>query len=106
MDNINKGLATIQQAGNGVVDRIDDVERILREVEGLVGKLKIVISNIEEGSRDVPEITRNTKMGIQEIREGVKRIDSVVQAAEKNILIRSNLPPDPVGKRMDAGLRR
>jgi len=106
MDNINKGLATIQQAGNGVVERIDDVERILREVEGIISKLKTVISNIEEGSHDFPEITRNTKIGILEIRDSVKRIDSVIQAAEKNILIRSNLPPDPVGKRTDAELRR
>jgi phospholipid/cholesterol/gamma-HCH transport system substrate-binding protein len=106
MDNINKGLSTIQQAGNGVVERIDDVERILKEVEGIVGQLKIVIRNLEEGSHDVPEITRNTKIGIQEIRDGVKRIDSVFQAAEKNILIRSNLPPEPAGKRTDAELRR
>lgn len=106
MDNINKGLVTIQRAGNGVVERIDDVERILREVEGIIGTLRNVVRNIEEGSHDFPEITRNTKIGIQEIRDGVKRIDSVIQAAEKNVLIRSNLPPDPVGKRTDAELRR
>ncbi len=65
----------------------------------------VIINNVESGSHDVPQITQTTKMGIREIREGVRRIDSVVQSVENNILIRSNLPPESKGDLTDAELR-
>lgn len=105
MDLVNDNLTTFQSIGDGLADNMDDVKRIVSEVEESVLKLKTTLAYIEEGSRDVPEITRTTRIGIQEIRDGVERVDRVFQAIEKNALIHSNLPPVKKGKRLDAGLR-
>ena len=64
------------------------------------------MSNLEKGSRDVPEITQNTKTGIREIRDGVERIDRVFKALQQNVLIRSNIPSRPDEQNLDAGLRQ
>ena len=63
------------------------------------------MANAEEGSYDIPRITQSARYGIEEIREGVENIDKVVQSLQQNVLIRSNLPPEPVGQNTDAGLR-
>lgn len=105
MDQFNQNLQIVGQAGSGVVDRIEDTKRILAEVEEIVGELNIIIDNVKTGSQDVPQITQSAKVGIQEIREGVKRIDAVVQSVEKNVLIRSNLPPVSEGDLTDAEIR-
>ena len=89
---VQDNLATIQKIGEEVLDSISSIKRILKEVE--------------EGSHDIPEVTQTTKLGIREIREGVENIDSVVQSLKKNFLIRPNLPPEPKGKNIDAGLRQ
>jgi methyl-accepting chemotaxis protein len=79
---------------------------ILDDVKASVENLKKIAANIESGSRDVPEITRSTKKGIEEIREGVKDVDSVVQSLKKAPIIRSNIPPARQGEITDAGLRK
>ena len=89
---VQNNLATIEKIGEEVLHSISSIKRILKEVE--------------EGSHDIPEITQTTKLGIREIREGVENIDSVVQSLKKNLLIRPNLPPEPKGKNIDAGLRQ
>ena len=58
------------------------------------------------GSEDIPQITQSAKGGIQEIRAEVDNIDKVVQSLQQNFLIRPNLPPEPEGKNIDAGLRQ
>ena len=82
----------INKVGEGVSDSISSIKRILKEVE--------------EGSRDIPEVTRSTKRGVNEIRDGVENIDKVVESLKKNFLIKPNLPPEPKGKNIDAGLRQ
>ena len=89
---VQDNLAIIKKVGEEVLDSTSSIKRILKEVE--------------EGSHDIPEVTRSTKRGINEIREGVENIDSVVQSLKKNLLIRPNLPPEPKGKNIDAGLRQ
>ena len=105
MEKLNADLDVAGQAGSGVVARIEDTKRILAEVEEIVGELKIIAGNVSEGSHHVPQITRTAREGIQEIRDGVKRIDAVVQSVENNVLIRSNLPPDPEGELTNASSR-
>lgn len=78
--------------GEGVLDSISSIKRILKE--------------LEEGSHDIPEVTRSTKKGVNEIRDGVENIDKVVESLKKNFLIKPNLPPEPKGKNIDAGLRQ
>ena len=102
---VNSNLETVAAVGDDVADRMQDVERILAEVDASVAKLKVILTNMETGSHDIPEITRTTRVGIQEIREGVKRIDTVVTSIRNNALVRQNLPPEPQEKTIDAGLR-
>jgi phospholipid/cholesterol/gamma-HCH transport system substrate-binding protein len=65
-----------------------------------------ILANVQDGSQDVPQVTSSVKRGVNEIRDGVKRIDSVVKSVQQNPLIKPNLPPDPVGEKTDAGLRK
>ena len=92
IDNVQDNLTTIKQIGDGVLDCISSIKKILKEVE--------------DGSTDIPEVTESTKRGVREIRDGVENIDKVVQSLQKNILIRPNLPPEPKGENVDAGLRQ
>ena len=85
-------MVRIKKIGDGVLDCISSIKKILKEVE--------------EGSSDIPKVTESTKRGINEIRDGVENIDKVVQSLQKNILIRSNLPLEPKGENVDAGLRQ
>jgi len=106
MSLVNKNLDTMQNVGKGVETSVNHIERILTDVENDIGKLKAIMSNLEKGSHDVPEITRNTKTGIREIRDGVERIDRVFKALQQNILIRSNIPSKSDEQNLDAGLRQ
>ncbi len=92
IDNVQDNLTTIKQIGDGVLDCISSIKKILKEVE--------------DGSADIPEVAKSTKRGVREIRDGVENIDKVVQSLQKNILIRPNLPPEPKGENVDAGLRQ
>jgi len=92
MDNVQDNLVRIKKIGDGVLDCISSIKKILKA--------------LEEGSADIPEVTKSTKKGVNEIRNGVENIDKVVQSLQKNILIRSNLPLEPKGENIDAGLRQ
>ena len=105
MSLVNANLSTLQKVGDDMAAGMTDVKRILGEVEAGVAKLTVILANMEAGSYDVPEITRTTRIGIQEIREGVARINTVVTSIRENALVRSNLPPEPAGQTIDAGLR-
>ncbi len=119
LDNTNRILAHIENVtrevreGRGPVGEIlkseamvkglrQDMERINR----ILVHVEKTASNIEKGSEDVPEVTRATRRGVGEVREGVKNIDNVVQAIQKNPFIRPNLPPEPKSENVDAGLRK
>jgi phospholipid/cholesterol/gamma-HCH transport system substrate-binding protein len=105
VDIAREDLMAVQEMREGVSETIQRVNNILTEVEANIDKLGTIMTNAEEGSHDIPHITRNARHGIQEIREGVEDIDKVVQSLQQNVLIRSNLPPEPVGQNTDAGLR-
>jgi len=99
LDKVSQILESMAEASsktpeitNKVLDSLSSIKRILKEVE--------------EGSHDIPKVTRSTKRGINEIRDGVENIGKVVESLKKNFLIRSNLPPEPKGKNIDAGLRQ
>ena len=103
-----------------IYERISHVNRILANIEDATQKapeimdslkkstemINQILVNIEKGSQDVPVVTKSTKHGIREIRDGVEEIDKVVQSAQKSFLIKGNLPPEPKGEDIDAGLRR
>jgi phospholipid/cholesterol/gamma-HCH transport system substrate-binding protein len=106
MDQVQESLASVQEIGDGVVDAVSRIKPILSDVNEAVDTLKVILENIKKGSEDVPQITQSAKGGVQEIRDGVKNIDKVVQSLQQNFLIKPNLPPEPGGENLDAGLRQ
>ncbi|NNF98357.1 MAG: MCE family protein [Desulfobacteraceae bacterium] len=106
MDRVNNTLKSAENAGEGIQVGVETITRILEEVSISVRTLDQILNNIRIGSEDVPTITRTTKNGIKEIREGVENVDKVVKSLQNSFLIRQNLPPEPVGESTDSGLRQ
>ncbi len=112
LDKLDKILENINKASlkaPGVMDQVQDnlaaLKKLRDDVSESVSSIKRIIKQVEE-SHDVPEITRSVKNGIQEIRYGAEEIDKVVQSLQKNLLIKSNLPPEEEPENIDAGLRQ
>jgi phospholipid/cholesterol/gamma-HCH transport system substrate-binding protein len=101
----NENLTMIKDLRTELMTTIQRANTILAAVEANIDKLGTIMANAEQGSQDLPQITQGARYGIQEIREGVENIDKVVQSLQQNVLIRSNLPPEPTGQNTDAGLR-
>jgi len=103
-----------------IYERISHVNRILANIEDATQKapeimdslkkstemINQILANIEKGSQDIPIVTKSTKHGINEVRDSLEEVDKVVQSVQKSFLIRPNLPPEPKGENIDAGLRR
>ncbi len=94
------------QAGEGTVGGLLKSDELLVKINDAMDQIDQILANVERGSEDVPAITKSTKRGLQETRDTVKEIDRLVKAAQKNALIRRDIPPALEGKNMDAGLRR
>lgn len=105
LDKVGNDLAALEKIENGVLENIPSIKKIVKDVEEAVETLKLILVNLEKGSHDIPRVTRTAAHGIHEIRDGVDNIDKVVKSLQKNFLIRSNLPPEPEAKDVDAGLR-
>jgi phospholipid/cholesterol/gamma-HCH transport system substrate-binding protein len=105
MDHVNSGLGTLNNTSEKIDNIVVQVTSLVNETQKSAQLLKIILENIETGSRDVPRITSTTKEGIAEIRKGVSNIDKVVQSLQKNILIRGNLPQNPELNEASGGLR-
>ncbi len=105
MDQVQDGLATFKQTGDGLNESIAQIRDILTAFEKNMKALDVIMNNVQEASFDVPKITQSTREGIKDIKGGVDDMNRIVKSLQKNILIRSNLPPDPIGKTTDAGLR-
>ncbi len=98
LDKLDKILENINKASS-------KTPVIMDQVSESVSSIKRIVKQVEE-SHDVPEIARSVKNGVQEIRNGVEEIDKVVQSLQKNLLIKSNLPPEEELENIDAGLRQ
>lgn len=98
-------LEIFYQIGDGVSESVKTLDGILKEIDANMVKVNVILTNLEKGSYDVPQVTETARLGIEEIREGVENIDKVVKSLQRNIFIQPNLPPEPLGKNTDAGLR-
>ena len=101
-----KAIVAGVEAGEGTVGGLLKSDELLEKINDAMDQIDQILANVERGSEDVPAITKSTKRGLQETRDAVKEIDRLVKAAQKNALIRRDIPPAPEGKNMDAGLRR
>lgn len=106
LEDISQASAKTPETLAQLTDSIIRIKNILQEVDENIGIFKVILNNMEEGSYDIPEITQSTKEGINEIREGVDKVNKVFRSLQKNILIRSNIPPEPSSVNIDAGLRQ
>jgi len=105
MESVQDNLVTIKKVGEDTLASIATVQNILKQVADSIAIFKETLKNVEKGSRHIPDLSLSVKESIFEIRDSMDNIDKVVKSIQKNFLIRSNLPPDPVGKNIDAGLR-
>jgi phospholipid/cholesterol/gamma-HCH transport system substrate-binding protein len=106
VDQVQARIEQTKEIGVGVEESIAILKRILSDIENNMSAVTTILQNAEQGSRDVPDITQSVSQGIQEVREEIENIDKVIQSLQKNILIKGNLPPEPIGKNTDADLRR
>ncbi len=105
MDQVSDNLTTIRTAGTGMVETVEDLKGIMKEARVSIETIQVILENLKRGSQDIPRVTLTAREGIREIREGVENIDRVVQSLQRNIIIRSNLPDEPVSMDTDAGIR-
>ncbi len=109
VDNILKSVAEASTRApktmDQVQDSLDSVKSILDEVLESVSRIKRILGEAEKGSREIPKISQSARRGIEEARTALEDADKIMQSLQKNILIRSNLPPEPKGETVDAGLR-
>lgn len=105
MDQVHDNLSTIQSVGSGVVENVQALNAILEEARLSMETTQLILENLEQGSQDIPQVTASARDGIREIREGVENIDRVVQSLQRNIIIRANLPDEPLSLDIDAGVR-
>ena len=97
LEDIAKASAKTPATMDQLNDSVTKIKRILEKVDKDIGAFKTIVSNLEQSSADVPEITQSTKEGINEVRDGVENVNKVFKSLQKNILIRSNIPPEPSG---------
>ncbi len=113
LDHVNSILKNIERATNTAREIAGNIESASAKSPEMVAGLRKaldminqILTNIEQGSRDVPTVTKTTRQGIREIRDGVEEANKVIESLQKNFLIRPGLPPEPKGKNIQTRLRR
>ena len=105
MDLVQDNLAAYRDAGREVTARVDQAGKILEQIQAAAANLQVILNNVKSGSANVPKISTSFRDGVEEIRVGVEEIDRVVESMQKNVFIRSNLPPEAVPETTDADAR-
>jgi phospholipid/cholesterol/gamma-HCH transport system substrate-binding protein len=105
MNLVQENLVAYRDAGQAITERVAQAKAVLNNIEAAAGDLQTILANIRAGSVKVPRIANSFLDGVEEIREGVEQIDRVVDAIQKSVLVRGNLPPTPAAQIMDAGAR-
>lgn len=105
MDRVQDNLEVIHSVGDGIIEGIRTFKEVMTEIKSDLETVRIILNNLEKASFDAPNVTRSAAEGIKEARESLENIDKIIMSLQQNFLIRPNLPPEPVGKNTDAGLR-
>ena len=75
VNNLNKTVSHLEaitgdlQAGKGTAGSILKSREVLQIILDDLDKITQILESVEEGSHDIPEVTRSTKRGINEIRD-------------------------------------
>jgi len=105
MDMLQESLAQIDGLRAGLAHNMALIQDLLEVMQANMPRLESILKNVEQGSRNIPELSSSAVQGIKEARAELEKVDDIIQALQKNFLIRSNLPPEPVGRNTDANLR-
>ncbi len=105
MNRVQDNLEVIHSVGDSLIEGVEAFKEVMKELKSDLDAVKVIINNLEKASFDAPDVTRSAVEGIKEARNSLENIDKVIMSLQQNFLIRSNLPPEPVGKNIDAGLR-
>lgn len=105
MDLVQDNLKAYRDAGQSVVQRVEQARTILEDIQASTDDLQTILKNIKTGSHNVPRISTSFRDGVDEIREGVEQINRVVDSLQQNVFIRNNLPDEPLARTTDAQAR-
>jgi phospholipid/cholesterol/gamma-HCH transport system substrate-binding protein len=105
MDLVQDNLNAYRDAGQSVVQRVEQARTILEDIQASTDDLQTILKNIRTGSYNVPRISTSFRDGVDEIREGVEQINRVVDSLQQNVFIRNNLPDEPLARTTDAQAR-
>lgn len=105
MELVKDNLTVFRDTGEMLSSRVDQAGKILEQIQSSAADLQVILENVKAGSTQVPRISTSFRDGVEEIREGVEQINRVVDSLQQSVLIRSNLPPEPVPKTTDAQAR-
>ncbi|MDY0131998.1 MAG: MlaD family protein [Desulforegulaceae bacterium] len=92
MDLVNENLERVGKIGKNIELSSENINLMVNELRVKLNEISTIISNIEKGSETVPAITATALNGLQEVREGVRKIDNTIEALQKTFIIRNKLP--------------
>jgi len=105
LENVGDATERAPGAMDQVQESLERVKRILDEVIESASSISVVLKEVEKGSGEIPQLTQTAKRSIAEMRSTLENADKILQSLQNNFLIRPNLPPQPKGEAVDAGLR-
>ena len=96
MEILQENLVRIQEVQDGMTDSIALVRSLLEELQAHMPKVKVILENVEKGSREIPRISSYAVENLEAMQEELENADLIIESLRRNFLIRSNLPP-PAG---------
>ena len=102
---VQGNLRSLQKIETEVLGKMGDVQQILNGVKQMLTGFKVILANAQQGSRDIPAIAKTSKATLADLRDAIANLNKILKSLQKNILIRSHIPPEPEGLNIDAGLR-
>lgn len=105
LNQVQENLTVFKKIETEALERISAMKSILAGTDKAIANLNIVLADMAKASHDIPSLLKNSQTTIADIRGAIENLDKIFRALQKNILIRSEMPPEPKGRNVDAGLR-
>ena len=75
-----------------------DISKLVANVDDVVQDTKTIASNLKSSSEQIKKVTPKIEPLLESVDEGIREGRRVIEAAEKNWLIRGHLEPVPLAK--------
>ena len=102
MEKVNRTLSIVGDATGNVEDGVTEIREVVAILKLGSERLSMILEDAAAGEGNVPEILKASRAGIEEIRSGVRKIDSTVDAIRENPLIRKGVRKTLPGEALDA----